>query len=188
MQPFRVRKAERAWSPRGVNVRYTSSASAPLTTWVYQNGAFSWAGDFNWNATINTQDTAGVPVEGPYDISYTAAGTYGAVQPYVSSSCSSGNTGPCFDTSSYQYLVFYLKPTVANQTWALQFDHPDGTHDGNVVNPAAYGPAPVVGQWGSYSIPLSAFGFTNPLVKEVYIQDTTGLSSDKWYVDDVGFQ
>jgi hypothetical protein len=64
-----------------------------------------------------------------------------------------------------------------------------------VVNPANYGPAPVVGKWATYKIPLSAvltqYASGSPVFEtSVYkfgIQDQTGLGSNVWYVDNVGF-
>ena len=52
---------------------------------------------------------------------------------------------------------------------------------------AAGGPAPVVGQWGVYTIPLADLGVLGTSIYKFAIQDKTGLASNVWYVDDVGF-
>jgi hypothetical protein len=68
--------------------------------------------------------------------------------------------------------------------------------DGSIINivgvpggPAVtkYGPTPVVGQWGSYKIPIADFALTNPLILKFSIADGTGNSTNLFYVDDVGF-
>jgi hypothetical protein len=64
-----------------------------------------------------------------------------------------------------------------------------------VVNVANYGPAPVVGKWATYKIPLSAVltqhsSGSAVLVTGVYkfaIQDQSGQSRNTWYVDNIGF-
>jgi len=91
---------------------------------------------------------------------------------------------------------------VANQTWSLQFvavgdtgipcsyaPNPAASSAG--VNVNAYG-TPVVGQWTTYKIPLSVAcvgtGTANPNVYKFHIQDQTGLATNKWYIDNVGFE
>lgn len=165
-------------SPNSATVDITSNS----TDWVYYDGVFNWPGDWSFSATPNYRDTAGGPIEGPYDIAVTVTGQWGAWQPYA--------PGESLDTTPYKYLIFSLKPTVANQVWDVGFmsagDTPDGTQ---AVNIAPYGPAggPVVGQWGSYKIPISAFSLTDTTVLKFWIQDDTGRSTNLFYVDNVGF-
>ena len=174
-------------TPSSATVTITGSGTAS-TLWVYYNGVFNWGGDWSFSATPNYKDTAGAPLDGPYDTAITITGQWGGWQPYVSGSCQS-NIALCFDTTPYKYLIFSLKPTVANQTWDVMFHSAGDTNDGNVVLVAPYGPTggPVVGQWNSYKIPLSAFALTDTTVLKFFIQDESGLASNLFYVDDVGF-
>jgi hypothetical protein len=50
-----------------------------------------------------------------------------------------------------------------------------------------YGPAPVKGQWATYTVPLAALGVLGTDIYKFCIQDQTGLSSNYWYIDNVGF-
>jgi hypothetical protein len=151
------------------------------THWVYHNGEFNWAGDYSWEATINFHDKAGEPVAGRRDIAVTIIGRWGGFQPWVQ--------GKNFDVTPYKYLVYSLKPTVPNQHWSTGFEAFNDVPDGkllNIVGPP-YGPVPVVGKWGTYKIPLSAFELTNTHIQKFTIADGTGLTSNLYYVDDVGF-
>jgi hypothetical protein len=58
---------------------------------------------------------------------------------------------------------------------------------GKGVDPFKYGPAPVVGQWNVYTIPLADIGVANTKIYKFCIQDQTGLASNVFYVDDVAF-
>jgi len=58
---------------------------------------------------------------------------------------------------------------------------------GKVVNPLDYGPAPVVGQWTTYKIPLVDLGVSGIRIYKFAIQDQTGLDNNTFYLDDVGF-
>jgi hypothetical protein len=87
----------------------------------------------------------------------------------------------------YASVTFALKPTVANQTWTCFFTAVGATTSGPSINVLDYGPAPVVGQWGIYTIPLSVLGVSGATIQTMAIQDQTGLASNTWYVDNVGF-
>jgi hypothetical protein len=56
------------------------------------------------------------------------------------------------------------------------------------VDPTKYGPAPVVGQWATYTIPLVDLGVLGTSIYKFCIHDLTGLSNISWYVDNVGFE
>jgi hypothetical protein len=95
----------------------------------------------------------------------------------------------CFRSiaTPYTYLQFALKPTVANQKAQVYFmlvgDKPVGVG----VDPFKYGPAPVMGRWGVYTIPLGDIGVAKTKIYKFAIQDQTGLSNNVFYVDDVAF-
>jgi len=147
--------------------------------WVYTNGVFAWPGDYSFVSTIDYKDTSGAPLSPPYDIKWTVTGAWGGFQPYA--------TNWSFDTTPYTYLRFAMKPTVAGQKAIVYFmlvgDKPVGVS----VNVLDYGPAPVVGQWAVYTIPLSDIGVANTNIYKFAIQDQTGLSSNVVYLDDIGF-
>lgn len=175
-------------SPDSAGVTITGS-KAGATAWVYYNGAMNWGGDWSFAATANYKDTAGVPIEGPYDIVITGQ-QWGGWQPYVSGNCQS-NISACFDTTPYKYLIFSVKPTVANQGLASGFmsagDTPDGVVIYDLSSYCSGGGNPPVGQWESCKVPLSAYGLTDKTILKFMISDQTGLASNRWYIDNVGF-
>ncbi len=173
-------------APSTANVTITGSIAA-ATLWVYYNGVFNWGGDWSWEATINYQDTAGKPLDGPYDIAVDVTSGTGGWQPYKNALCQS-NLADCFDTSPYKYIVMALKPTVAGAVWAVGILSSGDTFDGSVGNIAQYATTagcPTVGQWCNYKIPLSAFNLTDLNILKFNIQDQSGPAV--FYVDDVGF-
>lgn len=152
----------------------------PGIAWGYTNGVFLWAGDFNNAATANYADKVGLP--GGTDISITLKGAWGEWLPYMSKTFS-------YPTTGYTKLVFQLKPTVANQKWDLYFigvgDVSLGASCG--VDVLKYGPAPQVGVWASYSVPLADLCVLGKSVYKFGLQDKTGLAVNTWYVYNVGF-
>jgi hypothetical protein len=125
-----------------------------LTFWVYHNGTYSWAGDYS-NVKLNYKDTAGAPQSGTYDIAVSSF-AYGYAQPY-----SGGSASPewAADIGAFKYMILDLKPGVANQKWRLniisRLPQGDVYNNAPVELPGNYGPAPVVGQWATYKIPLN---------------------------------
>src|ERR1700733_3717216 len=160
-----------------------ASAPAAKVSWVYHKGVLRWPGDWSWEAKINYKDKDGIPLEGKYDIAVTITSGTGGWQPYINSSCQSKEL--CFDTAPFKYLIFSLKATSAKQTWAAHMESSGDVPDGTVADISAYGPPLVVGEWGSYKIPLSAFGMTNATILKFSIQSQSGPGV--FYVDDVGF-
>jgi hypothetical protein len=174
-------------SSAAVTITGSGSPSSPAsagTFWVYHNGTFNWTADFSFLASINYKDTATAALSGPDVIGVSIVGAYGGFQPYALNG---------FDTSPYKYLIFSIKPTVANQIIGTGFDANNDVKDGNPLTIAGpgitqYGPAvPVVGQWNSYKIPLADFAFNNPDVLKFSIADGTGNPTNLFYVDNVGF-
>jgi hypothetical protein len=159
------------------------------TAWVYYNGVFNWGGDWSFAATPNYTDTSGVPIEGAYDIEVTNQ-QWGGWQPYVNAGCQANPTTECFATAGYNYIIFSAKPTVANQTFLVDFLSSGDTTDGVGVQTASYcsgGSNPAIGVWETCKIPLSAFKLTNPTILKFGLSDQTGLSSNHFYLDNVGF-
>ena len=155
-----------------------SVTSALAADWVYYNGQFNWPSDWSYAATTNYSSTAGAPLSGPYDLQVSTS-TWGGWQPAA--------PNQALDLTPYKYVTFSLKPTIAGQTWSCYFTKTGATSTSNVVNVLNYGPAPVAGVWGTYSIPLADLGVSASSIESFAIQDQTGLASNSWYVDNVGF-
>jgi hypothetical protein len=147
---------------------------------VYYNGVFDWPGDYSFVASPNYADTRGGPLSGPHDIKVTLTGAWGGWLPYA--------LNWNFNSAGYTKLTFALKPTVANQKWNVYFVKVGDIPVGIYLDVSKYGPAPVAGKWATYTVPLSALGVLNTSIYKFCIQDQTGLSSNTWYVDNVGFE
>jgi len=125
-----------------------------LTFWVYHNGTYFWAGDYS-NVKLNYQDTAGAPESGAYDIAVSSF-AYGYAQPY-----SGGTASPewAAEIGAFKYMILDLKPGVANQKWRLniisRLPQGDVYNNAPVELPGNYGPAPVLGKWATYKVPLN---------------------------------
>ena len=166
---------------------------AATTFWVYQDGEFNWGGDWSSGALANYSDKAGAPLSGPFDIAMTASNGFGLWTPFAPLN-SAGI--PAFDASPYTHFTVSLKPTRPGQKWSLYLvPGPAGETfvNGTVVNDiSAYGPAPVVGAWGTYVIPLSVLGVGAGLavgtdIRKIGLQDQSGSAGNFWYIDNVGF-
>ncbi len=129
-----------------------------LTYWVYHNGGYFWgAGGTNdySDVTANYKDTAGIPESGSYDIAI-ASKPGGYYQPF-----SGGTASPewAAEIGAFKYMILDLKPTIANQKWRLniisRLPQGDVYNNAPVTLPGNYGPAPVVGQWATYKVPLN---------------------------------
>jgi hypothetical protein len=150
------------------------------TSWVYYNGVFDWPGDYSFVVTPDYADTSGAPLSGPHDIKITLNSAWGGWLPYA--------LNWSFNSTGYTKLTFALKPTVANQKWNVYFVKVGDIPVGISIDASNYGPAPVVGKWATYTVPLSALGVLGTDIYKFCIQDQTGLSNNTWYVDNVGFE
>jgi hypothetical protein len=158
-----------------------ATASAPPasgTSWVYYNGTFDWPGDYSFVATPDYSDTSGGPLSGAHDIKITSA-PYGGWLPYAQNWD--------FNSAPYTKLTFSLKPTHSGQAWQVYFVKVGDIPVGISVNVSNYGPAPVAGQWATYTIPLRDLGVLGQPIYKFAIQDQSGVSGNVWYVDNVGF-
>ncbi len=147
--------------------------------WVYHDGTFHWPGDYSYAARADYGDKLGASASGRRDIKMTLTGQWGAFQPYARNSD--------FDLSRYAFLTFSLKPTVEKQSLQVYFSLPGDVETGSKLNAMKYGPPPVVGQWTTYKIPLTDLGVAGTHIYKFAIQDVTGLASNVFYLDDVGF-
>jgi hypothetical protein len=138
---------------------------ANATFWVYYNGVFNWLGDFSYPSgiiNINYADTTGAPESGPADIDVSFSLAHSGFLPFA------GNTTTAWDTEggSFGYISMDLKPTMAKQDWEIFIISrlpPGDVFPWSNVMLSNYGPAPVVGKWATYKIPLSVLtiGFTH---------------------------
>ncbi len=150
------------------------------TSWVYYDGKFDWPGDYSFVAVPDYQDTSGEPLSGAYDIKVSITSAWGGWLPYA--------LNWNFNSAPYTKLTFALKPTVANQVWNVYFVKVGDVPVGIYIDPTQYGPKPVVGQWATYTIPLSVLGVQGDPIYKFCIHGESGLSNNTWYVDNVGFE
>jgi hypothetical protein len=155
-----------------------STTTASGTSWVYHDGGFDWPGDYDFAAVANYSDTSGDPVSGAHDIKMTSA-PYGGWLPYAQNWD--------FNSAPYTKLTFSLKPTRTGQRWQVYFVKVGDTPVGIALDVSHYGPTPVVGQWGTYTIPLQDLGVLGKPIYKFAIQDQTGASGNVWYINNVGF-
>jgi hypothetical protein len=127
------------------------------TFWVYYNGVFNWLGDFSYpggSINIDYADATGAPESGAADIDVSFTVAHAGFQPYA------GKTTTAWDMEggSFGYISMDLKPTFAGQDWELFIISrlpPGDVFPWSNVMLSSYGPAPVVGKWATYKIPLS---------------------------------
>jgi hypothetical protein len=160
--------------------------------WGYNAGQWTWAGDYSSNAVANYHDTQGASLSGSTDIAIQVVGAWGIWTPYMCQDVQSPMpecTGLwSYSTAGMTKLTFMLKPTVANQQWNIYFMGVGDKGLNCTKNVLSYGPAPVVGKWATYTIPLSDLCVGGGInVYKFGIQDQTGLGSNTWYADNVGF-
>jgi len=167
-----------------------------LTVVFAQNGATPLLPqDYSYNCVDSHADISDGGNGNPACIKVTLTGMWGGFQP-------SNDNGQSTDFSKCTNIVIDLKPTQPGQQWSLQFlkagDTPikDPTGAGvRAVLPGAFGPAPVVGQWGRYTIPKNLLmtdystGVAVDVSGAIYkgaVQDQTGKTINTWYVDNWG--
>jgi hypothetical protein len=214
--PVMVQGAEVTWGPNipyafEVTTQYTdgssSSASAasnavayaggagPTTSPnVYVDGEFYWIGDYHFGGTVTYTDTKGDPQAdsagpGPMDMAWTADGVKGGCfMPHAPTAA--------YDTTPYKYLQLDLKPTTANKTWLIYFELAgDVSIAAQAFAPSdsngTYGPAPVVGEWATYKIPLKNLGVgpqtANTSIYKFGICDGSATTNTVFYVNNVKF-
>ena len=174
------------------NAVVPTAGSGPSTSPnVYVNGVFYWEGDYSYGGAVSYADATGDPESnaagpGPYDVMFTSTG--GGWQPYSPTNS--------YDLTGYRYLQIDLKPTTSGKTWIVYFekvgDIPAG---GQVTLPSdangTYGPAPVVGQWATYKIPLVNMnvgpGTSNVNIYKFAVRDGAAIGTNVWYANNAKF-
>jgi hypothetical protein len=146
-------------APQTVPVAGSATVTVPKPDVVVLSaGKFHWSGNFNYGGSIE-KDAVTDP-QGVLSSSFTATALPsggGGWLPFRSS---------FFNTTGYKFLQLTLKPTRAGQSWQLV--QPENPGDipvpgANSVTVENYGPAPVVGQYGVYKIPLGVGGLNLPV-------------------------
>jgi endoglucanase len=168
-----------AAKPDSAPASASKTAPARAPAWVYHKGTFYWPGDYSFSAKALYADKTGQTVSGSNSIKVLVTGPWGGFLPYA--------RNWDFDARGYAYLTFSLKPTVPGQKLQVFFEKVGDVPVGKVVDPLEYGPAPVVGQWTTYKIPLSDLGVTGIHIYKFAIQDETGLQNNVFYLDEIGF-
>jgi hypothetical protein len=135
-----------------------ASGTDSVSPYVYKGGVFYWQGDYDYSVETYYASTNGAPTDGPYCIEISSQG--GGWLPYAPN-----NT---YDATPYTHFNFDMKPTANGKQLQLLFYKIGDVAIGNPIPIASYGPAPVAGQWGTYSIPLSALGVGAGLVTAIY--------------------
>jgi len=185
----------------------TQGNESPLSTtqsyWVYHNGVFGWGGNLSYGATMNFTDTVGVPESGAADIACTLLAGNGGCQPYSGLNTTTWNMWG----GAFKYLKFDIKPMVNNETFLVSFliagdvtNFNSGGHQLIITiggSAGLYGPAPVVGKWATYTIPLTdvvtdygSSGAGPPALEyaiyKFFVADQSNILST-WYLDNVQF-
>ena len=176
------------------NAVVPTAGSGPSTSPnVYVNGVFYWMGDYSFNGTVAYADITGNPQSdaagpGPYDVMFTSASVGGGWQPFSPTAA--------YDLTGYKYLQIDLKPTTSGKTWNVYFEKVGDIGVGaQATLPAdangTYGPAPIVGQWATYKIPLVNMnvgpGTSNPIIYKFAVVDGVDIGTNVWYVNNLKF-
>jgi hypothetical protein len=156
---------------------HVKPASSPA--WVYKDGAFLWGTDYSFNAHPYYADRSGAAPNGKNDIRVEVIGPWGGYQPVA--------RNWNFDPAPYAYLTFALKTTIPDEAIEVYFQKVGDVPVGVSVSAFKYGPAPIVGQWATYRIPLTDLGLTGVQVYKFAFQDKTGLKGHSFYLSEIGF-
>lgn len=173
-----VNQAAAAPVPEPVPAPTPVPVPTPRASWVYYNGVFDWPGDYSFAASPDYADTSGAPLSGAHDIKITSS-SWGGWLPYA--------LNWKFNAAPYTSLTFSLKPTRSDQTWQVYFVKVGDIPVGIAIDVAKFGPTPVAGQWGTYTVPLAALGVAGTSIYKFAIQDQTGANDNTWYIDNIGF-
>jgi hypothetical protein len=159
---------------------------------------FYWPGDWSGSqAKINYEDTVGDP--GKTDIAVKIEAPWGFWLPYCPQDGPDihGYKVPSCNVSSYTSIRMRLKATVAKQKWSLTIFKYNVRHGelyvdtvvGSVPDLTPYGGHAVDGQFVTYTIPLADLGASGlTTMYKMLLQDETGLTGHKWYVNGVEFE
>jgi len=164
-------------------------AQSGQTKWVYKSGKFNWNGDWSFGVdSVDYRDKEGGASDGGYDL-VVRGHKWGGWQPYIDGGCQS-NHRLCFDITPYKYLVFSAKSTVPHQAYQMGFISAGDKSNGSIIMVTQFcsgGADPEIGKWQQCKVPLSSFKMTDPSILKFFIQDQSGLDTNKWYLDAVGF-
>jgi hypothetical protein len=164
---------------------------------VVANGKNLWTGNMNYGGAQETDNVTGP--DGQPAILITATTPMGAdghaggggFQPYYENP---PNTNNVFNTTGLAFLNMTLAPTRAGQQWSSGFE---GANDTPVpgavpIEVETFGPAPVVGKYATYKIPLGAIAGAMILKFNLQDQMTWGTMpqnalGNQYYIKDIHF-
>ena len=152
-----------SYAVTAVDSQGNESARAYPKVYFYQNGVpTQGAMDYSYAITENWEDTSGQPASGAYDISLSYPAGGGGFQPYGDVPLT-----PIYDLELGSFNYFTVDVKVTDTSHQLFVSHISRLPPGDVfpyssVNLFSYC-TPVVGQWVTCKIPLSALtiGVTN---------------------------
>jgi Calx-beta domain len=194
-------------NPSAASVMIVGAASVPptptptpappvtgtITSPVFLNGKFYWAGDWNSVPFNYALAAAGANGSGPV-IGMPGSEAYEYWLPYpTNNSAGPASNGVNFNLSGLKYFTIAIKPSQAGALANMQFFQANGGTDdipyGNMldISQAKYGPGTMVaGQWNVYTIPLADFGVSGWIYK--FIIQQQGVTPQSWEIDQVGFE
>jgi hypothetical protein len=152
-----------SYAVSSVDTNGNESAQAVPKVYFYQNGVANQGQlDYSYGITENWQDTAGNPSTGGHDVSLNYPAGGGGFQPY-----SDLPLAPVYDLELGAFKYFTVDVKVTDTTHPIFVSHISRLPPGDVypyghVNLFSYC-NPVVGQWVTCKVPLSALtiGITN---------------------------
>lgn len=133
---------------------------------------FIWA-DWSWGSVVNLATTSPV-YSGTRSVAVTYSG-WGGLKFHADSG---------LKTTGYTYLQLAMYGSQTGQKFSVYFYDANGNalKEVSLFN---YGGNPPVGSWKLYKIPLSDLSATNLLVKDLIIQERTGIAQPTVYVDEI---
>jgi hypothetical protein len=164
-------------------------------SWVYYQGKFDWAGDWNSIPMDYSYGSAGVNGGGPV-IEMPGSQQYQYWLPYPQHNFNGpASNGTNFSTVGFTKFTIAFKPSQAGLQAQMNFYVASGATDdivfGNVVmiTQAKYGPAVMTaGEWNVYTVPLTDFGLAaNGQWIYKFIVQQQGNTPQTVLIDQVGF-
>lgn len=169
-----------SYTAPGVVVAPPTPPPASGIVYGYQNGVFSWGGDFTQTGTsVNYHDTVGDP--GRQDIAFSSSVQWGLYLPYFGSQ----SANYLIPNPGYKALTFGLKTTRAAGPFTVYF-----IRSGDLPTNCSVtlSPAPQPGVWVTYTVSLASLCVATD--KQLYkfgLQDHSGVAPTVWYMRDLGF-
>ncbi|OGL35454.1 hypothetical protein A3A68_01065 [Candidatus Saccharibacteria bacterium RIFCSPLOWO2_01_FULL_48_13] len=165
---------------RGNVTNETESKPSTISEFTVYDEALTsgWSKSWSWDSTINLTDTTN-PYAGTKNISWQTTAAWAGMHVRKSSGT--------FSTTPYTAITFAMKSTQANQKVLMTFKDANDDNLGPPVDISVYGGHPVSSGYKVYTIPLAAFNAANTSVLGFTLEDDTGSSQPKMYIDSIKF-